>query len=72
MAFLPRTALDIVARAEIAGYHALWKRPCDSWGAVRARLDEEYGEDRDLIALVLAVLWLADHREDAQLADLVS
>ena len=30
---------------------------------MRARLGEEYGEDRDFIALVLAVLWLADNRE---------
>ena len=68
----PRTPHDLIALAEIAGYRALWRRPCDSWENVRARLDEEYGDDRALLAVVLAVLWLADHREGAQLADLVS
>jgi hypothetical protein len=68
----PRTRLDLVTLAEIAGYRALWRRPCDSWEKVRARLCEEYGEDRDFIAVVLAVLWLADNRESAELADLVS
>ena len=42
----PRTRLDLVTLAEIAGYRALWRRPCDSWEKVRARLGEEYGEDR--------------------------
>ena len=66
------TRLDLVTLAEIAAYHVLWRRPCDSWEKVRARLDEEFcGDDRALVALVLAVLWLADHRE-GQLADLVS
>ena len=69
----PRTRLDLVTLAEIAAYHVLWRRPCDSWEKVRARLDEEFcGDDRALLAVVLAVLWLADHREGAQLADLVS
>jgi hypothetical protein len=68
----PKTRHDLVALAEIAGYRALWRRPGDSWAKVRARLDEEYGDDRAFLAVVLAVLWLANHREGAQLADLVS
>jgi hypothetical protein len=51
----------------------LWKRPCDSWEAVRGRLSEGMCEDdRALLALTLSVLWLADHREAGELADLVS
>jgi hypothetical protein len=69
----PKTVLDLITLAEIAGYRALWKRPCDSWKAVQLRLDEELcSDDRAFLALVLAVLWLADHREAAEHSDLVS
>ena len=68
----PRTQLDLVTLAEIAGYRMLWKRPRNGWDAVRERLSEGMcDDDRALLALTLAVLWLADHRE-GQLADLVS
>jgi hypothetical protein len=69
----PKTRHDLVALAEIAGYRALWRRPCDNWAKVRARLEEEFcDDDRAFLAVVLAVIWLADHREGAQLVDLVS
>jgi hypothetical protein len=69
----PKTRLDLVTLAEIAGYRMLWKRPCNSWETVRERLSEGMcDDDRALLALTLSVLWLADHREAGNIADLVS
>lgn len=69
----PKTRLDLITLAEIAGYRVLWKRPCDSWEAVRERLGEDMsGDDRALLALTLSVLWLADRRAAGELADLAS
>jgi hypothetical protein len=69
----PTTLLDLAALAEIAGFRALHRRPCNSWANVRLRLEEEFGhDDRAQLAVTLAVLWLVDHREACELANLVS
>ncbi len=59
----PSTWLDIVIRAEIAGYMVSWDRPRTDWDEMLGRAeDDSSAADPGMKELAMAVLYLAERR----------
>jgi len=63
----PQTWLDIVIRAEIAGYMIAWDRPRTNWEAMREEAENDPSEDYPgMKELAMAVLYLAARSQPEQ------